>query len=385
MRLKSQRMRLAVFAVIPGAVLLLLAETIAWHLGVEPIAEREAFRTATFMRDCRGAPHVVASLCRPQEPDSRRAVYVFGGSSVQGYPVGETRPFPTYLAHYLEQQLPETFAVHNLGAACRESTYVRKCSARVQGAPNDLYVIYSGHNEFAAYMVPRPWLRMLAIEFPRVAALESWFARSRLYSGVISLVRPPSTASPTPSSARDRLTRRQWTHAHQSALDHYGKNLARVIARAERNGVEIVLATVLSNVSEHPAPRTHWDAWLADHAESPHPWDAAYAEGIALFRAKKRSRALQAFRAAKDLNLWGRAPTALNNRIRELAEANAHVHLVDLERQFSDLWGQRGHGCDFFGTDEWCDQFHPNERLNQFIALRVGERILALRAAQRSR
>jgi hypothetical protein len=103
-----------------------------------------------------------------------------------------------------------------------------------------------------------------------------------------------------------------------------------------------------------------------------------------------------------------RAPSELNDTLRELAAGNDHVHLVDFERILDRVGVEEGIGCNFFGvgdfserelgqgkrgkdeggTDElakgegdepWCDQFHPNPRAQRMIAEALLPALLSLR------
>jgi hypothetical protein len=373
----------ALLVLAPVTALFGLAEAVSWTLGAQRLADLEGFQRSEFMRECRSATRVIDRKCDPQRlADSREStsVLVFGGSSVQGYPIGEP-PFSAYLDILLEREAPGAYRVHNFGAACRDSTYVRKCARRVPGKPGDVYVVYSGHNDFGNYMVKSPRLRELSIEFPWVSKLDSLLARSHFYSLLYRLLRGERRASALPVSAHTQLTDEEWRYAYDFTLEHYTRNLTRVIEQARDRDIDVVLATLLSNVSEFPYRRERWDAVVAGDPSAPS--DARYAEGIRLFRAGRHLDALERFRAAKDLALWGRAPSELNHRIRLLAATHRHVHLVDLEAAIAEIWGGEGYGCDFFGAQTRCDQFHPNARLNEFIARRLSHAILALRGRSR--
>jgi hypothetical protein len=357
-----------------------LAELAAWALGTKPLSETQAFQDLEAVRDCPAREGVIEVVCDPQRlgrSEGRASVFVLGGSSVQGYPK-EVTPFPVYLAHLLHEQQPGAYQVHNLGQACRDSIYVRKCGKRIQGEPGDLYVIYSGHNDFMNYMQRHPRLRMASVEYPRLFALESLFAKSHFYSSLFVLAVRDSGEKIEPTGERERLSEEQWQRARTLTLEHYADNLTRVFAQARALEIEVVIATVVSNVSEFPHRRDAWDARI-DREGQRTPWDAEYERGIRLLREGSSSEALAAFRSAKDQNLWGRAPTALNQQIRLLAESEPGVHLVDLEVDIRRVWGPDQHGCDLFGGEYWCDQFHPNDRLNQLIARRIGATILGLR------
>jgi hypothetical protein len=152
--------------------------------------------------------------------------------------------------------------------------------------------------------------------------------------------------------------------AKQVILARYTADISSVLDLAEREGARVLLVTVVSNLHEFPRRRAAWDAPPGVRA----PGVEAFQRGVELHRAGHFAEALEAFKEARDLNPLGRAPSELNERLRELARGRRHVRLVDFERELDHLGGAEGIGCNFFGQRGWCDQFHPNDRTHRLLA-----------------
>ena len=97
--------------------------------------------------------------------------------------------------------------------------------------------------------------------------------------------------------------------------------------------------------------------------------------------AGNSEESIEHFKLARDEAMSGRAPTALNERIREFSRTYPHVHLVDFETTLDRIGAKAGLGCNYFGTQDWCDQFHPNPRTQELIARDVIERLIETRRA----
>ncbi len=158
--------------------------------------------------------------------------------------------------------------------------------------------------------------------------------------------------------------------AQEIVLEAYTRNLTSIIEAAAGSDAQIILSTIVSNLYEFPVKRDEWDSSpLFDPDERPDliPWAERYREGIAMHRTGDFDGALSAFSAARDRFMRGRAPAMLNERIRELASRHEHVELVDFERRLHAR-ARMGIGCNFFGDESYCDQFHPNARTQEMIA-----------------
>jgi len=363
-------------------LLLLLLETGAWLFGVEPLAGRANREARHQLRSCRWDPGMIERCSKPrlaEQTRGRSSVFVLGGSSVYGHPGGEPRNIPHYLRSVLLRERPGEFEVRSLAYPCKDSIFLRGCAGRLLEIFPDFLVIYSGHNDFSGHRVRYPRLSIWIARYGwPLVKLEEWLGRFRFWTLFARsedeplLPRFDSGISPEKSAA-----------ANQVILEHYTENLTAIIERASERGTQIVLVTVVSNLHEYPNPREQWGLMLLAHAkaETPGPWLRHYAEGIRSYRAGRFEDSLRAFEMARDADPRSRAPGLLNARIRELAQAHDHVHLVDFEPQLSRMSLEAGIGCNHFGTAEYCDGVHINPRTSRLIGKAVAERVLELSPA----
>jgi lysophospholipase L1-like esterase len=141
-------------------------------------------------------------------------------------------------------------------------------------------------------------------------------------------------------------------------LDAYTSNLTKIIVLARDRGAEVILVTVGSNLHEFPLRKDGWERALRQvqrQGAEASSWLSHFAEGIRLFQAERFDEALEQFKLARNEDPQSRAPGLLNPRIRE------------------------GIGCNFFGTEEYCDGVHPNPRTNHLMGEAVARKIIQLR------
>jgi hypothetical protein len=208
-----------------------------------------------------------------------------------------------------------------------------------------------------------------------------------------------------------RLPEPAFSRANRVILDTFSENLRSTFELARRRDVPVVVVTVVSNLHEFPVRKAQWPAllsgdWTAgkdeywrkrlsaqlgvepgpdlEASEGLAPWWAHYLRGIQFFQVADYEAALAEFKQARDSHLFGRAPSIANERLRELSAEDPNVHLVDFELELDGLGVETGIGCDFFGTEAYCDNLHPNPRTNELIANAVARKVLDLRGASDS-
>lgn len=346
-------------------------------VGVEPLADDPDYEAAARQRNCRvdfGAPR---TWCRPRSDERRgRLVLTLGGSSVFGYRA-EGRSFPTQLQELYDRERPGEVQVVNLGRPCKDSIFVRRCLEYAISARPEVVVVYAGHNDYANFGFSSPSRRIFLEEQGWIYDLEGAASRTRVFSGLARMLRA------SPGDAPKDVSVEQLERGSQVILDEFTDNISAVIDLAERHGAEVVLVTVVSNLYEFPYRKARWDL-TALPVDEPSPrlglWLDAYTGGIERFRAGDRAAALAAFKRARDWRPEGRARSQLNERLREISRRFPHVHLVDFERTLDRLGLREGIGCNYFGGEDWCDQFHPNAGTHALIARAVFRRIESLRA-----
>lgn len=317
----------------------------------------------------------------------RRTVVTMGGSTVAGYPLGKTVPFPSALQGILDARFPGEYQVFNRGHSCKDTIFVRDCACAALDARIDVLVFYEGHNDYANWGLSNPRLRILLEEHAWLYKIGELLAHSRTYSALIDLSRggrkPLQAAliAPSPEQAQ---------RARNVILAKTQENLEALIERAAREGTRVILITVVSNLYDFPVRREDWDEGpgrLAADDANLSVWREQFEAGVALHREGRSAEALAAFKRARDAFQQGRAHSQHNELLRRLAATHAHVDLIDFERELDRRGAAEGIGCNYFGDrfadEEYCDQFHPNTRVQRWIAEAVANALTSPPASSR--
>jgi lysophospholipase L1-like esterase len=246
---------------------------------------------------------------------------------------------------------------------------VRDCGlAALEAAPSHL-IVYAGHNDFNNWGFEEPG-RLIALEENSwVYALDHLLARGRVYSLLIRRIRPLEQ-----KSIRERIILpepERSARARAIILAKTEENLIRLVEAAADRGTIVVLLTVVSNLDEFPHTRDEWDvepAKLVERRPEFVIWREAFEEGIAADRRGEHEAALVAFKRARDIYQQGRAHSELNDLLRALAARYQNTRLVDFEATLDRISRGEGIGCNYFGDERYCDQFHPNARSQMRIA-----------------
>lgn len=343
--------------------------------------------------------------------DGTRRVFCVGGSTTYGRPYDDRTSFCGWLRLLLPEADPSSrWEVVNAGGISYASYRVAALMQELAGYEPDLFVVYSGHNEFLEERTYREVRRWPApVEWARLQ-----LNRTRTYSALRRLWgRGAATEPPTvlpaevdtvldhsvgPSAYhRDDALRRQ-------ILAHYRLNLGRIVEIARGAGAEALLVVPASNLRHcSPFKSRPGDALtpaevrrgraLLDEAA------AARAEGRldAALRALSRATALdprsarahyQRARLLEELGRWRearddyvrardedvcplRALSEMQEIVAEVAEAS-DAPLVD----FAALVRERSeHGIP--GSSLFLDHVHPTIEGHRLLALAVIETLTA--------
>jgi lysophospholipase L1-like esterase len=369
----------ALLALVSTVLILGLLEGVAHLAGVTLRSRDEAYIRSLQIRNCQVKYRMAVEMCAPGRVSTSRPhlVVALGGSSVQGWPPGRTVPFPNQLQMLLDAAHAGQFTVVNLGLMCKDSIYVRQCAETVISAHPDILIVYAGENSVANWGFAEPERAIFLEENAWLYDLDALLSHTRTYSLVArKLERPVFPATWVEAQLSDE----RFERSRQVILAKYRRDISRVIEVAREHGADVILVTQVSNLYEYPIRKAAWDIPRAP--PTPHTRMARSAEhfwnGVALFRTERFEEALAEFKQARDLDPRGRTPSQLNDIVRELGTEREHVHLVDFERELEQVGVREGIGCNFFGDEDVCDQFHPNTRTNHLIAealLRAIERL----------
>lgn len=365
---------------IPGLLVASL-EGVAYLCGVEPLSADPHYLQRARMQRCQYDFNTFGTRCSAEAIATSRphVVLALGGSSVEGYPPGHTDPFPNQLSAMLHATHPGEYAVFNLGSRCKDSTYVRKCVERAIAANPEVLVIYAGHNSYANWGFTNPERQAFLEDHPWILDLQRWLAHSRAYSLEARLI---ASAADAGAEQNAGVSDETFERSRRFILERYTSDISSVIDIAARHGTRVILVTVVSNLHEFPVPKSLWNTTERTPSLQPRRREVSskhFWSGVDLYHAERHQEALAQFKLARDEDPQGRAPSELNERIRELGRDNPQVHVVDFEKQLDREGAADGIGCNFFGDETYCDQFHPNTRTGRMIAESVFQVIDGLR------
>jgi tetratricopeptide (TPR) repeat protein len=408
----------ALFALAINVTFFVLLELALAAGGVTPLAIREdplrgfSGLVSVFERDgdvLRTRP-ANATTFNPQsflaeKPPNGLRIFGLGGSSTFGFPWGADAAFTQILGEAIARLRPD-LAVEavNAGGTSYAMHRVNLVVDELLDDQPDVFVVYSGHNEF----VERSFFEALKEGSAIRNRLTHWLAYTRIYTALRALLEP------TGASGGDRTTeasdqpfdlevRRDETRAYSEAekaavVEDYRAGLSRLTRRARAAGVHVVLVTVPANLSRWrpeastndpslgEAERRRWgdafvegrralrdgaldvaEARLAEAAEL----DPGHAEtwfllgqareGLGRFDAAARAYALACDLDASPI----RRISGINEAIRSVAREE-QVPLVDADRLFAE---RSANGLVGFELVE--DYVHPTRAGHELIAWHV--------------
>jgi len=339
------------------------------------------------------------------KPEGTFRIVSFGGSTTYGRPYINSTSFPTWLSKLLGSLDSGTrYENINLGGISYASYRVRRLAQEAAGYQPDLFVVYSGHNEF---LEARTFEKI--IEEPQaLRRVRQALHHSRLYSALYRGAQPLRGRTSGPPrwepgeevAARleeiggPELYHRDLTF-RAGVIQQYRESIAAIVRDARDLGIPVILCTLPSNLSgvspfksEHRADlsrteRTEWDRLFSnalDAAAAGRPGNtlalldralalddsyatAHFARGNALLQLDRQKEAYTAFLRAKEEDIIPlRALDAFNRAVRAVALREG-VPLADVEARFR---AETPDGIP--GPDLFVDHVHPTIKGQQLIA-----------------
>jgi len=195
-----------------------------------------------------------------QKAPGARRVFCLGGSTTYGRPYRNATSFCGWLGRYLQLASPETkWEVINAGGISYASYRATALMEELTNYEPDLFVVYSGHNEFLEERTYRSlrerpaalrWLDLRLRSLRSVAALELLLTsirgsgpapegREQLSAEVET--RLESSLGPAAYQRDDALS--------EAIVEHYRLNLERMVALARGSGAQLMLVVPADNLS----------------------------------------------------------------------------------------------------------------------------------------
>ena len=334
-------------------------------------------------------------------------VFCLGGSTTYGRPYDDRTSFCGWLEALLPVMDPgRRWEVVNAGGISYASYRIVRVMEELAGYQPDLFVVYTGHNEF---LEARTYDRLLAMpEFMR--DLGSLASRLRFYTVLSDIVYPTETVLDTeidavldnsvgPEDYRRDDARRD------AVLEHFRLSLQRMTGIADQAGADIVFVTPASNLRDfspfkaEPTARLdpadvrrvegiktavagHLEdgrhdraATLADEGLALDPRDAEllFLEGRALLALGSIDEAAEAFVQARDEDVAPlRALTPVHGMVSDVASAHG-AGLVDFTTMMRDVSPYR-----IPGNEHFLDHVHPSIESHRMLALAIADEMVEM-------
>ncbi|MCZ6816122.1 MAG: tetratricopeptide repeat protein [Planctomycetota bacterium] len=341
------------------------------------------------------------------KPDDTYRIFCMGGSTTNGRPYDDETSF----CGWLRAMLPEADPSHgweliNAGGVSYASYRVAILMEELVEYEPDLFIIYTGHNEF---LEKRTYAAVL--ETPSaVAGLQAALGRTRIYTAIKRAFRPGGHSSDRaperfllPGEVEAMLDDTIGPAAYyrddaaqEQVIQHFRYNLARMVDIARSAGAQVVLIAPASNLrhcspfkSEHRADlavadreRCHELLRRAQEQGAAGLWreslaildqaatiDDRYAQlhylrGCALWALSRPREAKSAFIRARDEDVCPlRALTPMHEAVIEVAK-NRGVPLLDFVTR-----AERQSEHETPGETMFLDHVHPSIESHRLLAL----------------
>ena len=193
----------------------------------------------------------------PQRFSARKAegttrIFCVGGSTTYGRPYEDRTSFCGWLRLFLPVVDPSRrWEVINAGGISYASYRVARLMEELANYEPDLFIVYSGHNEF---LEQRTYDKLLKTP-ELVRNLGALASRTRLYSALYDVTYERDAVLPTEVTALlDHSVGPEDYHRDDemrgAVLDHYRTSLMRMTHISERAGAKLILVTPASNVGD---------------------------------------------------------------------------------------------------------------------------------------
>ncbi len=316
------------------------------------------------------------SFPRAKPPNTYR-IFCLGGSTTYGRPYRDKTSFPGWLREFLPAADPSRkWEVINAGGISYASYRVAHLMDELAQLAPDLFIVYTGHNEFLENRTYADIREMSAAQIELTAAL----SRTRTYSLVHKFLAPKpqsttkaklpgevnamldNTVGPADYKRDDKLA--------EQILSHFEFNLARMVAIARQAGAKIIFITPASNMKD-------FSPFKSDNSIDARDAERHFRSGQELLQAERYAEAHAAFERAINEDICPlRALTEIPKRMHRIAE-KLNVPIVDFESSLQNRCvREHGHNCP--GSEYFLDHVHPDVATNRFIAQLIVDQLVRL-------
>ncbi|MEN8206405.1 MAG: tetratricopeptide repeat protein [Pseudomonadota bacterium] len=239
-------------------------------------------------------------------------IFCMGGSTTYGRPYGDKVSFCGWLREYLNAaDATRNWDVINAGGISFASYRVARLMNELKHYQPDLFIVYSGQNEF---LEERSY-GMLARLPPWLINLNSTLSGTRIYTVMKDMIDAVQSASLKQAQARNRLDGEvneilNHTIGPQSyhrdddlkrqVTTHYRLNLIRMIKIARSAGAGMILVQPAVNLKDMSPFKSEHREDLGEQAQR--DWDVFFQRATDQYEAGNFSEALNAYRQALEID-----------------------------------------------------------------------------------
>ena len=262
-------------------------------------------------------------------------IFCLGGSTTYGRPFDDRTSFCGWLREFLTSASPETkWDVFNAGGISYASYRVVRVMEELSHYEPDLFIVYTGHNEFLEERTYRELKKTPGI----LREVGGMVARTRVYSVVHKMLRSTDTDATAPAGediheeqpaleaeVRTRLDGGVGPDAYErdellsnKVAEHFQFNLNRMVEIAQSCGAKIVFITPAANLADCSPFKSEFRDGFTAQSE----WQNAFDEAQRQFEAERFSDALESIKAAVRLAPEHAATQYLRGRI--LQQLSSH-------------------------------------------------------------
>lgn len=420
--------KIIVFSLIPAVLLCGFIEAGLFVAGVNPVLQEEdpfvgfASNVPLFSKKTDSQGRVIRQTAKnklshfnsqtffEKKPQGTYRIFCLGGSTTYGRPYNDSVSFSGWLREMLPVAAPDrTWEVINAGGISYASYRVTRLMKELMQYEPDLFIVYSGHNEFLERRSYQSFQDAGGV-FSSVAGV---LAHTRTWAAATRLLRQTGAIAEKNKDRRTRLpgevdtllerygpkSYKRDDDQREQIVQHYRYNLERMTALAKSVGVGIIFVTPAANIKDFsPFKSEHTDeideamgaksklllteameqirsdkpAEALKTLENAIAVDPRFAElhfqlGKVLFNLGRKDEAKTAFQRALEEDVCPlRALTSMKVALSEIT-TKAGVPLVD----FIDVLEQRlrtekGHTIP--GEEYFLDHVHPSVKANRILA-----------------
>jgi Flp pilus assembly protein TadD len=332
--------------------------------------------------------------------DGVTRIFCIGGSTTYGRPYDDRTSFCGWLRLFLKAaDTTRRWEVINAGGISYASYRAARLMEELADYEPDLFIVYSGHNEF---LEARTYNKLLKVPgFFRSLAVQA--SRTRLYSLLYDLVNEPGTVLTTEVDALlDHSVGPEDYHRDDemrtAILEDYQSSLLRMTHISERTGAKMILVTPASNIGDFGPFKSEpghdlsandisqVDTLKVVAASALHEGNYIFAEAVtreglaidgrdpelfylygqALRALERMDEARRAFIKSRDEDVCPlRALTPVREIVADVAHKNktGFVDFVDIVNEYSP--------DGIPGSELFLDHVHPTIEGNRMLALAI--------------